>query len=122
MARKQSDYLAALLADDASEQGNAPFPAPAREAPPERARTTTLLGRESALARVASGEVRQVTHTPHFDFAPSFAPDGSLYFASNRAGTFDIYRLESADLESGNGVPTVIVQGPESFYAPEASA
>ena len=61
MARKQSDYLAALLADDASEQGNAPFPAPAREAPPERARTTTLLGRESALARVASGEVRQVT-------------------------------------------------------------
>ena len=29
--------------------------------PPERARTTTLLGRESALARVASGEVRQVT-------------------------------------------------------------
>jgi len=69
-----------------------------------------------------TGEVRQVTHTPHFDFAPSFAPDGSLYFASNRAGTFDIYRLESADLESGNGVPTVIVQGPESFYAPEASA
>ncbi|MBI0533752.1 ParB/RepB/Spo0J family partition protein [Sphingomonas sp. TX0522] len=61
MARKQSDYLAALLADDASEQGNAPFPAPAREAPLERARTTTLLGRESALARVASGEVRQVT-------------------------------------------------------------
>lgn len=56
MARKQSDYLAALLADEA--------PSPAPQAPanaPDRPRATTLLGRESALARVASGEVRQVT-------------------------------------------------------------
>ena len=36
-------------------------PGPAREAVAERSRGTTLLGRESALARVASGEVRQVT-------------------------------------------------------------
>lgn len=66
MARKQSDYLAALLSDEAP----APSPAPSRVAentlpPPaertERARGTTLLGRESALARLASGEVRQVT-------------------------------------------------------------
>lgn len=56
MARKQSDYLAALLADE----GGA-APSPAATAAPERARGTTLLGRESALARVASGEVRQVT-------------------------------------------------------------
>ena len=61
MARKQSDYLAALLADDTAERGEAPSPAAAREAQPERPRATTLLGRESALARVASGEVRQVT-------------------------------------------------------------
>ena len=61
MARKQSDYLAALLADDTLATDEAPSPAPAREATPERARATTLLGRESALARVASGEVRQVT-------------------------------------------------------------
>ncbi|KKW90663.1 ParB/RepB/Spo0J family partition protein [Sphingobium chungbukense] len=72
MARKQSDYLAALL----SEEAEAATPAPAQEeikapepplsAPPvqgrpDRARGTTLLGRESALARLASGEVRQVT-------------------------------------------------------------
>jgi ParB family chromosome partitioning protein len=54
MARKQSDYLADLLSDEAE----APSPAPATT---ERPRATTLLGRESALARVASGEVRQVT-------------------------------------------------------------
>lgn len=57
MARKQSDYLAALLSDEGA---GAPSPAPAAQIP-ERARGTTLLGRESALARVASGEVRQVT-------------------------------------------------------------
>ena len=71
MARKQSDYLAALLADEAVEtkaEGGisadgaptsappAPSPAPPRG---ERMRGTTLLGRESALARGASGEVRQ---------------------------------------------------------------
>lgn len=74
MARKQSDYLAALLADEEAAETKAeteaqgaaespaeieaPSPAPARA---ERLRGTTLLGRESALARVASGEVRQVT-------------------------------------------------------------
>jgi len=63
MARKQSDYLAALLSDE--EEAAAPTQAPEAEAPSppraERSRGTTLLGRESALARVASGEVRQVT-------------------------------------------------------------
>ena len=104
MARKQSDYLASLLADDEPDMAPAlPGQAPAgstatddtgratsgsasearasgstaqgaetlRSASPqsaaapgrstERLRGTTLLGRESALARVASGEVRQVT-------------------------------------------------------------
>ncbi|WP_395335416.1 ParB/RepB/Spo0J family partition protein [Novosphingobium sp. BL-8H] len=66
MARKQSDYLAALLSDDEIEteaatgvEAASPPPPPAPR--PERSRGTTLLGRESALARVASGEVRQVT-------------------------------------------------------------
>ena len=68
MARKQSDYLAALLADEVAEpqvadeapaaETQAPAPQPARA---DRMRGTTLLGRESALARVATGEVRQVT-------------------------------------------------------------
>ncbi|PZQ50090.1 MAG: chromosome partitioning protein ParB [Rhodovulum sulfidophilum] len=52
MARKQSDYLADILGED-----EAPSPAPA----PTRSRPTTLLNRESALDRVRSGEVRQVT-------------------------------------------------------------
>ncbi len=60
MARKQADYLSALLSDEA-EEGGPPSPALVAERTPERTRGTTLLGRESALARVASGEVRQVT-------------------------------------------------------------
>ena len=69
MARKQSDYLAALLSDEdeaapaaETSQEAATSPAPTERAPrSERARGTTLLGRESALARVATGEVRQIT-------------------------------------------------------------
>lgn len=58
MSRKQSQYLDDLLADD--DAGPAPSPVVA-ESSRERLRGTTLLGRESALARVATGEVRQVT-------------------------------------------------------------
>ena len=64
MARKQKDYLTALLADEidnheADATGGEPEGASAPRA--DRARRNSLLGRESALARVASGEVRQVT-------------------------------------------------------------
>jgi ParB family chromosome partitioning protein len=58
MARKQSDYLAALLADESAEIDTDAPPAPPTS---ERTRGTTLLNRETALARVTSGEVRQVT-------------------------------------------------------------
>jgi ParB family chromosome partitioning protein len=49
MARKQSDYLAALLAEDPPETDARVPPAPPA---PERSRGTTLLNRETALARV----------------------------------------------------------------------
>ena len=59
MARKQSDYLADLLADSPDATNDAP---PPQVTTRERSRGgTTLLARESAIARVASGEVRQVT-------------------------------------------------------------
>ncbi|MBB4619791.1 ParB/RepB/Spo0J family partition protein [Sphingomonas abaci] len=73
MARKQSDYLAALLAADEAgpgeggpdrrdpPAGTAEAQARPSDRAPDRVRGTTLLGRESALARLASGEVRQVT-------------------------------------------------------------
>ncbi|NLS26491.1 hypothetical protein S2M10_14740 [Sphingomonas sp. S2M10] len=72
MARTQKDYLADLLAEEAAAEAaneaaapHAPTAAPAVDPEPParlaRTRGTTLLGRESALARVASGEVRQVT-------------------------------------------------------------
>jgi ParB family chromosome partitioning protein len=56
MARKQSEYLADILGGHPEDSKEAPSPTS-----PERGRPATLLSRESALARVQSGEVRQVT-------------------------------------------------------------
>jgi ParB family chromosome partitioning protein len=71
MARKQSDYLSGLLGDEPeapSETQSTPAAPEARDGPsvtslarPRPAAAAALLGRESALARVASGEVKQVT-------------------------------------------------------------
>jgi ParB family chromosome partitioning protein len=67
MSKRQADYLSSLLSDPApapaaSGEGAPPLPssAPTPEASPRPARTT-LLDRESALARLATGEVKQVT-------------------------------------------------------------
>lgn len=82
MARKQKDYLAGLLADDELEatpappasrpeyksadadsvqEDELPSPAPPSTLRRDRRSGTTLLARENALARISSGEVRQVT-------------------------------------------------------------
>lgn len=64
MSRKQADYLADILGDEKDKAVPSPGLGPAPGGPPaapERVRPSTLLSRESALARVQSGEVRQVT-------------------------------------------------------------
>lgn len=65
MSKRQSAYLTSLLSDAAPAAGDtaetsAPLPSP--DAPPaHRVASTALLARESALARLATGEVKQVT-------------------------------------------------------------
>ncbi len=61
MARKQSDYLTSLLSDDQSVDPEMTAITDGISRALERPRGTTLLNRENALARVAKGEVRQVT-------------------------------------------------------------
>lgn len=104
MARKQSDYLAALLAE---EEGDAPSPTPVREALAERSRGTTLLGRESALARVASGEVRQVTQL--------LLDPARVKIWSGNARNYDLLTeahcrelIDSIIAEGGQKVPAVV--------------
>lgn len=72
------------------------------------------------LQNLESGESRQVTRTPHFDFAPSFDGEGGIYFASNRAGTFDIYHLSAENIAKGSDQSTLIAQSPDTLYAPES--
>lgn len=109
MAKKQSDYLADLLADDAEnalqksvETQKPPSPSPA----PNRA-GMSLLGRESALARVASGEVRQVTQ---LQLEPErvriWEGNARLQARLNEANVRDL--IDSILSEGGQKVPVVV--------------
>lgn len=106
MARKQADYLADILGED-DIQSEAPSPPPGTEGRSERSRGTTLLGRESSLARVASGEVRQVTQLL---LDPSrvrvWSGNARLYDQLNEINCADL--IDSIIAEGGQKVPAVV--------------
>jgi len=106
MARKQADYLASLLEDEPASapesEGQPPSPAPSR------VRTgTTLLGRESALARVASGTVRQVTQLLLDPARVRLWPGNARNHAQlTEAGCREL--IDSIVAEGGQKVPAVV--------------
>lgn len=121
MARKQSDYLAGLLSGDdesglATEASNAPTET--KSMPPLRTRSdpsknpigggaTTLLNRESALARVASGEVRQVTQLLLDPTRVRIWPGNARVYADlTEQGCREL--IDSILAENGQKVPAVV--------------
>lgn len=133
MARTQKDYLADLLADEVAAEAPAPTapdpvaaaiaaapsraatdpttaaPAPAAEpsARLQRSRGTTLLGRESALARVASGQVRQVTQLLLDPARVRIWPGNARVYAHlTEANVREL--IDSIVAENGQKVPAVV--------------
>lgn len=109
MAKKQSDYLADLLADEAeaiapkaAEVQSPPAPTPS----PHRA-GMSLLGRESALARVASGEVKQVTQLL-LDPARVRIWDGNARMQAGLSEENCRDLIDSILAEGGQKVPAVV--------------
>lgn len=102
MARKQNDYLAELLAETEPAVEEAPRPEL-----PERQRGLTLLSRDTALARVASGEVRQVTQ---LSLDPArvrvWSGNARSYARLSEAGCRDL--IDSLVAEGGQKVPAIV--------------
>jgi ParB family chromosome partitioning protein len=105
MARKQSDYLAALLAEEEGDAAVMPQDAPPSPAPARS--TSTLLARESALARVASGQVRQVTQLLLDPARVRIWPGNArLYADLNQDNCAEL--IDSIIAEGGQKVPAVV--------------
>ncbi|WP_122050943.1 ParB/RepB/Spo0J family partition protein [Asaia bogorensis] len=101
MSRKQNSYLADLLKDDPTNDAISPAPVV------ERARASTLLHRESALARVQSGEVRQVTQLLLDPARVRVWPGNArLYDQLSEASCADL--IDSLIAEGGQKVPAVV--------------
>lgn len=106
MAGKQSKYLAGLLSDDDEDQSAelAPSPAPEQR---ERSRGLTLLGRESALARVSSGKVTQVTqHLLDPARVRVWPGNARVYAHLTEENTAEL--IDSIRAEGGQKVPAVV--------------
>lgn len=115
MARKQSDYLSGLLGDEAEPaiETKAMPPSPEAAAPvvpplrPRPAAAAALLGRESALARVASGEVKQVTQLMLDPARVRIWPGNARIYADlTEAGCREL--IDSILAEGGQKVPAVV--------------
>jgi ParB family transcriptional regulator, chromosome partitioning protein len=109
MAKKQSDYLADLLADDAADAVQKPLEGDGAPSPAPTANRAgmSLLGRESALARVASGEVKQVTQLqlePHR--VRMWEGNARLQAQLSEANVRDL--IDSILSEGGQKVPVIV--------------
>ena len=101
MSRKQDEYLEGLLSKDGDTQAPAPL------ADDRRLRPSSLLGRESALARIASGDVRQVTQQSVNPARCRIWPGNARLYASlNEEGCRDL--IDSILAEGGQKVPAIV--------------
>jgi ParB family transcriptional regulator, chromosome partitioning protein len=122
MARKQSDYLADLLSDkepaplkaQQRPKGQAQHPSPIQPAPephimPERPHraSMSLLGRESSLARIATGEVKQVTQL-QLDPARVRIWAGNARLQAGLSETTVRDLIDSILAEGGQKVPAIV--------------
>jgi len=106
MSKRQSEYLSSLLSDPAPAASGEPSPAPpAPEAP--RPVRTTLLDRETALARIATGEVKQVTQLLLDPARVRIWPGNARHQASlTEESCRDL--IDSIIAEGGQKVPVVV--------------
>lgn len=109
MSKRQANYLSSLLSDPdpaAIASGEASPALPSAE-PPARPVRTTLLDRESALARIATGEVKQVTQLLLDPARVRIWPGNARHQASlTEESCRDL--IDSIIAEGGQKVPVVV--------------
>lgn len=74
---------------------------------------TRIHGNPEIMIVTAEGHrVRQITHNPAEDVVPSWSNDGRwIYFASNRNGGFQIYKVPASEGESPSTRPVQVTTG-----------
>ena len=109
MSKRQANYLSSILSDPvpAPAAGGEASPAPPAPEPPARPVRTTLLDRESALARIATGEVKQVTQLLLDPTRVRIWPGNARHQASlTEESCRDL--IDSIIAEGGQKVPVVV--------------
>ncbi len=109
MSKRQADYLSSLLSapDPAASASGEASPAPPPPELPARPVRTTLLDRESALARIATGEVKQVTQLLLDPARVRIWPGNARHQASlTEESCRDL--IDSIIAEGGQKVPVVV--------------
>jgi len=68
-----------------------------------------------------NNKIVRVTNDKGRDFAPTFRPDGSIVFASDRAGHFQLYEISAKAIKDQTYAANLLVSSKEDLYAPSVS-
>ena len=72
---------------------------------------------EIGVVSADGGEVQRLTNSPGYDLQPTWNPDGSIvYYASRRAGNFDIYSVGVGRDLRLNVPPSSLISGPGNQF------
>lgn len=67
------------------------------------------------------GGVTRLTDTPFLDYAPTFKADGSLVYAANPNGNFELFEISARSIADGTFIARPLIQGAGDHYAPALS-
>lgn len=68
-----------------------------------------------------TGEKKRLTDSPAKDYAPTFRADGSVIFASDRRGHFELYEIPLQAMTFEEPPSRLLVGGAGDYYAPSVS-
>ena len=76
---------------------------------------------ELYLLNLQTKAVKKLTDTPYEDFSPTFTSQGSIVYAANPEGRFQLFEISKTEIEAGTNQPKPLLVQEGDLYSPSMS-